>query len=84
MVRFFKKKDSFVKGKVSPDAYMQICLQLAYYRLHRQFAPTYETASTRKFSHGRTETCRSLSSELVEFIRLFESPQVSVIPCFKM
>ena len=33
---------------VSPDAFMQMALQLAFYRLHRRFAVTYETAATRR------------------------------------
>ena len=32
-------------------------------------APTYETASTRQYYHGRTETLRSCTPELTEFCR---------------
>ena len=70
---FIKKR-----AKVSPDAYVQICLQLAYYRINKKLAPTYETASTRKYLHGRTETCRSLSLELAEFVKAFDDLNVSV------
>ena len=65
-------------AKVSPDAFVQICLQLTYYRIHRKLAPTYETASVRKYSHGRTETCRSLSLELATFVKMFDDPQIKV------
>ncbi|KAI9592860.1 acyltransferase ChoActase/COT/CPT [Syncephalis fuscata] len=50
-------------AKVSPDAFMQMALQLTYYTLHHKFAPTYETASTRAYLKGRTETVRTLSTD---------------------
>lgn len=52
-------KDFVRQHKIHPDAYVQMALQLGYYRLHHKPAPTYETASTRKFYNGRTETLRS-------------------------
>ncbi|KAI8147009.1 acyltransferase ChoActase/COT/CPT [Fennellomyces sp. T-0311] len=55
-------------GKVSPDAYFQMVLQLTYYRLHHKMAPTYETASTRKYLHGRTDTIRTCSVESKAFV----------------
>ncbi|KAJ1644642.1 hypothetical protein IWQ61_010397 [Dispira simplex] len=67
----------FIKeAKVSPDSYVQMALQLAYYRLHGKPCPTYETASTRAFLHGRTETVRSCSQESLAFTRGFLDPQV--------
>ncbi|KAI0243884.1 Carnitine O-acetyltransferase mitochondrial [Massospora cicadina] len=63
--------------KVSPDAYVQMALQLAYYRQHGQVAPTYETASTRAFLHGRTEAVRSCSVESTDFVKKFDDPEVT-------
>ncbi|KAJ2804665.1 hypothetical protein H4R21_001554, partial [Coemansia helicoidea] len=54
---------------VSPDALAQLALQLTYYRIHGVLAPTYETASTRQFLHGRTENARPLTPEMARFIR---------------
>ncbi|KAG0316058.1 Carnitine O-acetyltransferase mitochondrial [Podila horticola] len=34
--------------KMSPDAYVQMALQLAYYRKHGELVATYESAATRK------------------------------------
>ena len=67
---------NFIKqiGKVSPDAFMQMALQLTFYRIHGYCAAVYETSSTRKFLHGRTETCRSLTPEQQEFIENFDRP----------
>jgi hypothetical protein len=33
--------------------------QIAFYKLHKKQAPTYEACATRSFWHGRTETIRS-------------------------
>lgn len=45
----------------SPDAYMQMALQLATYRLFQKQAATYEATQVRTFLHGRTETTRTVS-----------------------
>ncbi|ORZ11821.1 acyltransferase ChoActase/COT/CPT [Absidia repens] len=64
-------------GKMPPDSFMQIVLQLAYYRVHRIITATYETASTRKFFWGRTETIRSCSMESKQFVEKFDDPHTS-------
>lgn len=47
----------------SPDAYVQMLIQLAYFKMHGVSRPTYESAATRRFLLGRTETCRSVSDQ---------------------
>lgn len=54
--------------KCHPDSYVQMCLQLAYVSLHGKPAPCYETATTRKFYKGRTETVRSCTTECLEWV----------------
>ncbi|KAF9992389.1 Carnitine O-acetyltransferase mitochondrial, partial [Entomortierella chlamydospora] len=61
----------------SPDAYVQMIIQLAYYKMHGVSRPTYESAQVRKFQHGRTETCRTVSSESVAWVKAMEDPHVS-------
>lgn len=51
------------KFKASPDAYVQMVIQLAYFKMYGKNRPTYESAATRRFQLGRTETCRSVSDE---------------------
>ena len=51
------------KFKCSPDAYVQMIIQLAYYKMYGKNRPTYESAATRRFQLGRTETCRTVSDE---------------------
>ena len=46
--------------------------------LYSRPAPTYETASIRKFYHGRTETVRSCTVEVVEWCKAMLDPDVSV------
>ncbi|CAJ0649699.1 6747_t:CDS:10 [Entrophospora sp. SA101] len=59
------------------DAYIQMVIQLAYYKLHRKVVPTYETGSTRQFRHGRTETIRTLSAESKAFVEGMENNSLS-------
>ena len=55
------------KFKCSPDAYVQMIIQLAYHKFYGKSRPTYESAATRRFQEGRTETCRTVSDESVAF-----------------
>ncbi|KAG8213301.1 Choline/Carnitine o-acyltransferase-domain-containing protein [Butyriboletus roseoflavus] len=54
-----------------PDAFVQLALQLAYFRIHQRPTPVYETALTRTFQHGRTETIRSFTTESYAFMMAF-------------
>lgn len=62
-------KRYFKKARVSPDAAVQMAFQLAYYRMHGQVVPTYESASTSGYRFGRTETIRTVSKQSVQFVR---------------
>jgi carnitine O-acetyltransferase len=57
------------KFKCSPDAYVQMIIQLAYFKMYGKNRPTYESAATRRFQQGRTETCRSVSNDSVAWCR---------------
>ncbi|KAH9977527.1 acyltransferase ChoActase/COT/CPT [Russula compacta] len=68
-------KRAIKAARVSPDAWAQLLIQLAYARLlqargwtHRQ-GGTYESATTRRFFKGRTEVIRVVTSESDEFVR---------------
>ncbi|XP_037392601.1 carnitine O-palmitoyltransferase 1, liver isoform [Pygocentrus nattereri] len=66
-------KGSIKKVKMSPDGFIQLALQLAFYRDRGMFCLTYEASMTRLFREGRTETVRSCTSESCEFLRAFEN-----------
>ncbi|CAG9949373.1 unnamed protein product [Clonostachys rosea f. rosea IK726] len=55
----------------SPDAFVQMAFQAAYYGLYGKVECTYEPAMTKVFLHGRTEAIRSVSEESVEFVQTF-------------
>ncbi|KXS14832.1 acyltransferase ChoActase/COT/CPT [Gonapodya prolifera JEL478] len=67
----------WIKDSVSPDAFMQMIFQLAWARLYPHPTATYESASTRRYLHGRTETCRTLSVDSEAFARGFDKAGVS-------
>jgi carnitine O-acetyltransferase len=71
-------KNLIKKFQVSPDAYAQMAIQLAYYKMYGYCKATYESAGTRKFKHGRTETGRSVSVESVEWVTAMQNPRISV------
>ncbi|KIH61906.1 Choline/Carnitine O-acyltransferase, partial [Ancylostoma duodenale] len=55
--------------KISPDSWIQMAFQLAFYRIHSALPPTYETATLRKFSEGRTENIRSPNALAEVFVK---------------
>ncbi|KAJ9607140.1 Carnitine O-acetyltransferase mitochondrial [Cladophialophora chaetospira] len=65
------------KFKCSPDAYVQMIIQLAYHKMYGKNRPTYESAATRKYQHGRTETTRTVSDESVAFCNAMADPSIS-------
>lgn len=71
------------KFKCSPDAYVQMIIQLAYHKMYGTCRPTYESAATRRFQQGRTETCRSVSDESVAFCAAMADPEVPPEECIK-
>lgn len=61
---------NFIKTqKFSPDSYIQMAIQFAFYRLHHVPGAHYESAGTRLYVHGRTECIRSCSKESVAFAK---------------
>lgn len=61
------------KFGVSPDAFVQMAIQLAYYKMYGTCRPTYESSQTRKYAFGRTETTRSVSNESVAWVKIMNS-----------
>ncbi|XP_067213212.1 carnitine O-palmitoyltransferase 1, liver isoform isoform X2 [Linepithema humile] len=69
--------DAYGKGlmkanSISPDAYIQMALQLAYYRDAGRFNLTYEASMTRLFREGRTETVRPCTIESSKWVKAME------------
>uniref|UniRef100_A0A2L2XZS8 carnitine O-palmitoyltransferase n=1 Tax=Parasteatoda tepidariorum TaxID=114398 RepID=A0A2L2XZS8_PARTP len=70
-------KDFIKKCKVSPDAYIQMVLQLAYYRDAKRFNLTYEASMMRLFREGRTETVRPVTMESCDFVLAVDNTAIS-------
>jgi len=66
------------KNKLHPDTHVQLALQYAYYRTYKKPAPTYETATTRKFYNARTETMRSCTNEALDWCKAMCDPNASM------
>ncbi|KAH9004490.1 acyltransferase ChoActase/COT/CPT [Lactarius hatsudake] len=67
-------KRAIKAARVSPDAWAQLLVQLAYARLLRargekRQGGTYESATTRRFYKGRTEVIRVVTSESDAFVQ---------------
>ncbi|XP_036618924.1 carnitine O-palmitoyltransferase 1, liver isoform [Trichosurus vulpecula] len=75
--------DAFGKGlikksRTSPDAFVQLALQLAHYKDKGKFCLTYEASMTRLFREGRTETVRSCTMESCNFVLTMVDPKQTV------
>lgn len=55
----------------SPDAFVQMAFQAAYYGLYGRVECTYEPAMTKFYLHGRTEAVRTVSQDSVDFVQTF-------------
>ena len=61
----------------SPDAYTQMAMQVASYRMFGEPMATYESTQVRKFLHGRTETTRTVSPDSLAFCQAMDDPNKS-------
>ena len=69
----------------SPDAFVQMAFQAAYYGLYGRMESVYEPAMTKVYYHGRTEAIRPVTHESTEFVRCFwgENPPAKKIELLK-
>ena len=61
------------QNKVGPDAFMQICLQLAAADYYGHHVNQYEAASMAMFHKGRTETVRPCTKEATDLYTLYQA-----------
>ncbi|KAH7412177.1 carnitine acetyl transferase-like protein [Phaeosphaeria sp. MPI-PUGE-AT-0046c] len=69
----------------SPDAFVQMAFQAAYFGLYGRIECVYEPAMTKVFYHGRTEAIRSVTDESVDFLKIFwgEKPAAEKIEALR-
>ncbi|XP_030369931.1 peroxisomal carnitine O-octanoyltransferase [Scaptodrosophila lebanonensis] len=61
-------KDFMKPHKLHPDSFVQVIMQWAYLQMHNEIAPIYETALMRHYYNGRTETLRSCTAAVHQFL----------------
>uniref|UniRef100_A0A158R4A2 Choline O-acetyltransferase n=1 Tax=Syphacia muris TaxID=451379 RepID=A0A158R4A2_9BILA len=63
----------FIKAKkFSPDAFVQLTMQLAYFNLHKKLVSTYESASIRRFQGGRVDNIRAATPEALKWVKAMQ------------
>ncbi|VBB27203.1 unnamed protein product [Acanthocheilonema viteae] len=63
------------KADISPDAFVQMAIQLAIFKDQGKFCLTYESISARFYANSRTETLRPVTKESCAFVRSMISPE---------
>ncbi|XP_043800891.1 carnitine O-palmitoyltransferase 1, liver isoform isoform X1 [Apis laboriosa] len=71
-------------NSMSPDAYIQMALQLAYFRDAGKFNLTYEASMTRLFREGRTETVRPCTIESTNWVKAMENKDATIEIKYKL
>jgi len=70
IIKFEDFGKNFMKqSNISPDGFIQASLQLTYYKLSHKVCLTYESGMARSYRDGRTETVRSCSGDLAQFVK---------------
>lgn len=64
-------KNLIVANKMSPDAFVQMSILLAYYTLYGRVVCMYEPAMTKAFYHGRTEAIRGATQQAKELCQIW-------------
>uniref|UniRef100_A0AAQ4R334 Carnitine O-acetyltransferase n=1 Tax=Gasterosteus aculeatus aculeatus TaxID=481459 RepID=A0AAQ4R334_GASAC len=59
---------------LSPDGFVQMALQLAYFRMYNICCSTYESASLRMFKYGRTDSIRATTTGSFKFVQAMQDP----------
>ncbi|XP_078272346.1 carnitine O-acetyltransferase-like isoform X2 [Rhinoraja longicauda] len=69
-------KDFPKKHGMSPDSFVQMALQLAYFRMYKELCSACETVSLRNFHLGRTDVVRSSTTESLEFVESVDNDKM--------
>ncbi|CAP30508.2 Protein CBG11458 [Caenorhabditis briggsae] len=62
-------KGRLKKCGISPDGFVQMAIQLAYYKDQGIFTQTYEPGSVRFYANSRTETLRPVTEASCDFVK---------------
>ncbi|KAI9595666.1 acyltransferase ChoActase/COT/CPT [Syncephalis fuscata] len=80
-LQFCDYGSNFIKSiaKLSPDAYIEMAFQLAFFRRHNEFASACESIGMRGFLKGRTEIGRVFSKECRAWCEAMLDPSMAVM-----
>jgi len=70
-------KNQIKQCGVSPDAFYQAAAHIATFRTCGKVLPTYESSSVAHYKHGRTETMRTMTNQMKEFVLKYHSKDAS-------
>ena len=70
-------KSAITSMGFSPDAFFEMALQAAYFRVFGQVRSGFEPVQMRQYLHGRTDVVRTTTAEAAAFARRFSDPQAS-------
>lgn len=62
---------------LSPNSFIQVALQLAYYKVHNEVCASCDIASQRMFRGGRTDYIRSPTNQMLKFVLTFDDPSIT-------
>ncbi|XP_054608927.1 choline O-acetyltransferase-like [Dunckerocampus dactyliophorus] len=77
-------KEFIKKQKMSPDAFVQVALQLAFFKCNGRLVSTYESASIRRFRNGRVDNIRSATAEALAFVKSMTDDRTAYTDIEKM
>uniref|UniRef100_A0A915PN97 Choline/carnitine acyltransferase domain-containing protein n=1 Tax=Setaria digitata TaxID=48799 RepID=A0A915PN97_9BILA len=72
------------KAGISPDAFIQMAIQLASFKDQNKFCLTYESASARFYAKSRTETLRPVTKESCAFVKSMISKDCNSEECLEL
>ncbi|XP_078021429.1 carnitine O-acetyltransferase-like [Epinephelus lanceolatus] len=68
---------NFIKAhKMRPNAFVQLALKLAYYRMYQQICPSLEYVSLRAFKLGRISMMNTNSPASAAFVKAFDDSKI--------
>ena len=70
--------DEIKEAGLRPDFFGQLSILLAFYKIEKFIPSIYETASTRLFLDGRTETIRVMCPEAADFLKKYSTDRRNV------
>lgn len=68
------------ENRMSPDCFIQLALQIVFYKMYGKLTSTYESGSLRRFKYGRVDNIRANTNEALILARALcgELPDTSV------